>query len=55
MRPSRFAIASSEGLVNESYVARLLEEHRAGRANHAKPLWAIVILQYWRETWATSS
>src|SRR5439155_944126 len=45
----------AEGLVNERYVARLLEEHRTGRANHAKPLWAIVILQYWRETWATSS
>ena len=41
-----------DGLVNEKYVTGLLAEHRAGRANHAKPLWAIVMLQYWLETWA---
>jgi asparagine synthase (glutamine-hydrolysing) len=41
-----------DGLVNEVYVAELLAEHRAGRANHAKPLWALVMLQYWLETWA---
>jgi asparagine synthase (glutamine-hydrolysing) len=41
-----------DGLVNESYVATLLAEHRQGRANHAKPLWALVMLQYWLETWA---
>jgi asparagine synthase (glutamine-hydrolysing) len=41
-----------DGLVNEKYVASLLAEHRAGHANHAKPLWALVMLQYWLETWA---
>ncbi len=41
-----------DGLVNEAYVTELLAEHRAGRANHAKPLWALVMLQYWLETWA---
>jgi asparagine synthase (glutamine-hydrolysing) len=41
-----------DGLVNESYVTQLLAEHRAGDANHAKPLWALVMLQYWLETWA---
>ena len=41
-----------EGLVDEAYVTNLLTEHRAGRANHAKPLWAVVMLQYWLETWA---
>jgi asparagine synthase (glutamine-hydrolysing) len=41
-----------DGLVNEKYVTALLAEHRAGRANHAKPLWALVMLQYWLETWA---
>ena len=41
----------TEGLVNEHYVARLLEDHRVGRANHAKPLWALVILEYWMENW----
>jgi asparagine synthase (glutamine-hydrolysing) len=33
-------------------VAALLAEHRAGRANHAKPLWAVVMLEYWMENWA---
>ncbi len=42
----------TEGLVNERYVRRLLDEHRSGRANHAKALWAVIILQYWRERWA---
>jgi asparagine synthase (glutamine-hydrolysing) len=41
-----------EGLVNETYVTRLLDEHRAGRANHAKSLWAVIVLQYWHERWA---
>jgi asparagine synthase (glutamine-hydrolysing) len=41
-----------QGLVNEAYVARLLDEHRSGRANHAKPLWAIVMLEYWIERWS---
>jgi asparagine synthase (glutamine-hydrolysing) len=42
----------ANGMVNEGHVADLLAEHRAGRANHAKPLWALVMLQYWLETWA---
>jgi asparagine synthase (glutamine-hydrolysing) len=42
----------SRGLLDARVVARLLEEHRAGRANHAKPLWALVMLQYWLERWA---
>ena len=41
-----------DGLINESYATNLLAEHRAGRANHAKPLWTLVMLQYWLETWA---
>ncbi len=40
------------GLVDEAYVRRLLDEHRAGTANHAKPLWAVIMLQYWLENWA---
>ncbi len=31
---------------------QLLAEHRAGHANHAKPLWAVIMLQYWLESWA---
>ncbi len=45
----------SQGLVNETYVTRLLDEHRSGRANHAKSLWALVMLQYWHERWARGS
>jgi asparagine synthase (glutamine-hydrolysing) len=41
-----------EGLVNEPYVSGLLAEHRSGRANHAKPLWALVMLGYWMDRWA---
>jgi asparagine synthase (glutamine-hydrolysing) len=40
-----------EGLVNEPYITGLLAEHRSGHANHAKALWAVVMLQYWRENW----
>lgn len=32
-------------------IGELLREHRAGRANHAKPLWAVVMLQYWMMKW----
>jgi asparagine synthase (glutamine-hydrolysing) len=42
----------SQGLVNAAYATGLLEEHRSGRANHAKPLWALVMLQYWLERWS---
>jgi asparagine synthase (glutamine-hydrolysing) len=42
----------ADGLLSERYVHALLAEHRSGRANHAKPLWAIVMLQYWMENWA---
>ncbi|HJT18426.1 MAG TPA: asparagine synthase C-terminal domain-containing protein, partial [Thermoanaerobaculia bacterium] len=41
-----------EGLVNEKVVSALLAEHRAGKANNAKPLWAVIMLQYWLENWA---
>lgn len=41
----------ADGVLNERFVADLLADHRAGRANHAKPLWALVMLQYWMETW----
>jgi asparagine synthase (glutamine-hydrolysing) len=38
-------------LVDSAKVAELLAEHRANRANHAKPLWAVIMLQYWLENW----
>jgi asparagine synthase (glutamine-hydrolysing) len=43
----------SQGLLDERYVSELLAAHRAGHANNAKPLWALIILQYWIENWAS--
>lgn len=45
----------SEGIVDERRVGALLREHRAGQANHARALWAVIILQRWLERWAQSS
>ena len=42
-----------QGLLNEAYVTGLLHAHREGQANHAKALWALIILQYWIENWAS--
>jgi asparagine synthase (glutamine-hydrolysing) len=41
-----------QGLLDEQHVADLLSAHRSGRANNAKPLWALIVLQYWIENWA---
>ncbi len=38
-------------LLNAQRVRTLLDEHRSGKANHAKALWAVVMLQYWLEKW----
>jgi asparagine synthase (glutamine-hydrolysing) len=40
-----------QGLVDEPRITSMLAEHRANRANHAKALWAVVMLQYWIENW----
>lgn len=47
LNPSRLR---SHG-INEIYVAQLLADHRSGRANNAKALWAIVMLEAWFERW----
>jgi asparagine synthase (glutamine-hydrolysing) len=41
----------AQGFVDAAYISGLLEEHRAGRANHTKPLWAVIMLGYWLENW----
>ncbi|HKR65558.1 MAG TPA: asparagine synthase-related protein, partial [Thermoanaerobaculia bacterium] len=41
----------AQGIVDGERVGVLLAEHRANRANHAKALWAVVMLQYWMENW----
>lgn len=38
--------------INDVYVHQLLDEHRSGRANNAKALWAVVMLEAWFERWA---
>ena len=48
LEPSRLR---KRGLVDEAHVTELLAEHRANRANHAKALWTVVMLEYWLERW----
>jgi asparagine synthase (glutamine-hydrolysing) len=45
----------AQGLLDERHVAELLSAHRNGRANNAKPLWALIVLQYWIENWGAKS
>lgn len=40
-----------EDLFRPEEVARLVGEHRAGVANHRKPLWTLMVFQLWKETW----
>ncbi len=40
-----------QGLLDAVRVGSLLAEHRAGRANHARPLWAALILGRFLERW----
>jgi asparagine synthase (glutamine-hydrolysing) len=37
--------------INDVYVHELLADHRSGRANNAKALWAVVMLEAWFERW----
>jgi asparagine synthase (glutamine-hydrolysing) len=41
-----------QDLFDPQRVERLLGEHRAGKVNHARPLWTLVMFQYWLERWA---
>jgi asparagine synthase (glutamine-hydrolysing) len=38
-------------MIEPATVKRLLDEHRSGVANHAKAIWTLVMLMYWRERW----
>jgi asparagine synthase (glutamine-hydrolysing) len=49
LSPKRLQAAS---VLNAAALARLLYEHRSGHANHGRALWAVVILERWRERWA---
>ncbi len=39
------------GVFDAERVARILGEHRAGHANHARALWPLVVFERWRERW----
>lgn len=39
------------GVLADLPIAQLLSEHRSGRANHGRPLWALIVLQRWFERW----
>ena len=43
----------AQGLLDEQHVSNLLSAHRSSQANNAKPLWALVVLQYWMENWCS--
>ena len=40
-----------QGLMNPVVVTRVLAEHRSGKINHGRALWALYILQLWLERW----
>ncbi len=48
LAPERLA---GQGWLAAAPVARLLEEHRRGAANHARRLWPLVMFQRWLERW----
>jgi asparagine synthase (glutamine-hydrolysing) len=39
------------GVFRPEAVARLLEEHLAGRFDHAYRLWALLVLELWQRRW----
>src|SRR5207237_97703 len=43
----------AQGTVNDAGAWGLLAGHCSGAANHAKPLWALIMLQYWMDRWAS--
>lgn len=49
LAPERLA---RQGWLDPRGVERLLTEHRARHANHARPLWTLVVFQSWLERWA---
>jgi len=40
-----------EGVLPALPIGQLLSDHRAGRANHARALWPLVVLRRWMEHW----
>jgi asparagine synthase (glutamine-hydrolysing) len=42
----------TDGLLRATEVRRVWREHLAGRANHGRGLWVVLMLQAWRARWA---
>ena len=56
LRPLTDAVLEPErlrraGLFRPDAVAQLLREHRAGRTDHRKPLWTLLVFELWRDAW----
>jgi asparagine synthase (glutamine-hydrolysing) len=43
--------SASRGYCTASELARLVEDHRRGRRNHAEALWALINLELWHRLW----
>jgi len=41
---------AADGLFDPTEVRRLWHDHQTGRANHVKPLWTLILFQYWLHT-----
>ena len=46
--------AGSRDLVDQRVASRLLDEHRAGVADHGPRLWSLLMLELWTRTWMSS-
>jgi asparagine synthase (glutamine-hydrolysing) len=43
------------GLLDANTVDRLIREHLAGRRDHRKPLWTLLMLAQWQNVWGSAS
>jgi hypothetical protein len=43
--------SASRGYCTASELARLVEDHRRGRRNHAEALWPLINLELWHRLW----
>src|SRR6476619_239522 len=39
------------GLMDAARLQHMLAEHREGRSDHARAIWAVIMLQLWLERW----
>ena len=41
-----------EGFFNYQYIEKLVQEHLAGKADHRKKLWSLMVFEMWFDKWA---